>query len=129
MIIKWLINNPVIVGLITILLMYSDWLLTIVQEKERKDYYYKHYQSYPINTIEGNLKLRDAVTKKKWINQKYLIIAILIGIGVPFVIMKFSQEICEIFLGYVWGIFFIVDTQHLSNIIGYKLAVEDSMEC
>jgi len=65
MIIKWLINNPVIVGLITILLMYSDWLLTIVQETERKDYYYKHYQSYPINTIEGNLILRDAVTKKK----------------------------------------------------------------
>jgi hypothetical protein len=34
--------------------MWTDWLLTITQGKKRKLHYNEHYQSYPINTIEGN---------------------------------------------------------------------------
>jgi len=31
----------------------GDWLLTILQERERHLHYAEHYQSYPVNTIEG----------------------------------------------------------------------------
>lgn len=43
--IDWLTNYPIVLGLITFLLMYSDWLLTIMQEKERVKHYSEHYQS------------------------------------------------------------------------------------
>ena len=65
MILKFLMDNPVILGLFIMLLMWSDYLLTLLQEKERKEHYYKHYQSYPINTIEGNPAFIEAVSKLK----------------------------------------------------------------
>ena len=80
--IDWLINNPVICGLITVLLMWSDWLLTIAQEKERQNHYFKHYQSYPVNTIEGNPAFQNIITKKKIINPKHFTAALIIGTGV-----------------------------------------------
>jgi len=54
MIVKFLMNSPVVIGFITMLLMWSDYFLTLLQEKERKEHYSQHYQSYPVNTIEGN---------------------------------------------------------------------------
>jgi glucose uptake protein GlcU len=47
MIINWLTDNPVIIGLTVFLLMLLDRFLTVIQEKERKKYYFKHYESYP----------------------------------------------------------------------------------
>jgi hypothetical protein len=49
MVLKLLMNNPLITRLITMLFMWSDYLLTLVQEKERKEHYSKHYTSYPVN--------------------------------------------------------------------------------
>jgi hypothetical protein len=43
MVLKFLISSPPIIGLVTMLLMWSDYLLTLVQEKERKEHYSKHY--------------------------------------------------------------------------------------
>lgn len=38
MVFKLLMNNPLIIGFITMLLMWSDYFLTLVQEKERKEH-------------------------------------------------------------------------------------------
>jgi len=120
--IDWIINYPVILGLITFLLMYSDWLLTIIQEKERIKHYSEHYQSYPINTIEGSpiLNLQKSVSKRQIINPRHFIIAVAVGLLIAYDIPKESITRRELFLGFVWGLTLIVNTQHLSNLIGYK---------
>jgi hypothetical protein len=38
--INWLIENTIITGIITTLLMWIDWILSLAQEKERKLHYY-----------------------------------------------------------------------------------------
>jgi hypothetical protein len=52
--VDWLVDHPWAAGGVTFLLMRSDWLLTIHQERERKLHYAEHYESYPVNTIEGS---------------------------------------------------------------------------
>ena len=122
MIPKFLIDNPVILGLFIMLLMWSDYLLTLLQEKERKEHYYKHYQSYPVNTIEGNPAFIEAVSKLKIFNPKHFIATLIIGAAVPIALFYIPEIYREIFLGYVLGIFFIVDAQHLNNLIGYRFS-------
>lgn len=118
--ISWLIHHPVIVGIITFFLMWIDWLLTIVQERERKEYYYQHYQSYPVNTIEGNPALQKGVLKRQIVNPKHFIAAIVIGAITGFALTQIPGYLGDVFLGYVWGIFLIVLNQHLSNLLGYR---------
>jgi hypothetical protein len=118
--VEWFIYQPVVSGLITFLLMWSDWLLTIAQEKERAEHYSEHYQSYPANTIEGHPAFQSSVPKRQLINPKHAIAALAIGTVVSIMLLIVPRMWCELLLGYVWGLFVIVDTQHLSNLIGYR---------
>ena len=122
MILRLLMDNPVILGLFIMLLMWSDYLLTLLQEKERKEHYYKHYQSYPVNTIEGNPAFIEAVSKLKIFNPKHFIATLIIGAAVPIALFYIPEIYREIFLGYVLSIFFIVNAQHLNNLIGYRVS-------
>jgi hypothetical protein len=117
--INWLISHPVICGLITSILMWIDWILTIVQERERQNHYFKHYESYPINTIEGNPAFRDSVTKMKIFYPKHFISSLIIGTGVGFAIAVIPEIWRDLFMGYILGIFLIVIAQHINNLIGY----------
>lgn len=117
--IDWLITNPFVFGFITFLLMWIDWLLSIAQEKERKEHYYKHYQSYPVNTIEGSPAFQKGVAMQQLINTKHFIASVVIGIVVSFALVLIPNTFSELFIGYVWGLFIIVITQHLNNLFGY----------
>lgn len=116
---EWLIDNPYVFGLLTFALMQVDWLLTLAQEKERKRHYFKHYQSYPVNTIEGKPSFQDDVTKLKYFNPKRLMVSIIIGIVVAFALIVIPSRFSALFIGYVWGLYLIVCTQHLTNLTGY----------
>ncbi len=120
--INWLIENSIITGVITTILMWLDWILSLAQEKERKLHYYEHYQSYPINTIEGNPILRKDVENLKVINLKQNLIALGMGIFVSIYLTKVSLENGLVFIGFIWGIFLIVNTQHISNLIAYRFS-------
>ena len=116
---EWLIYNPVIFGLITIFLMFVDWGLTIIQENERQEHYFKHYQSYPINTIEGSPAFQRAVEKRRLLNPKHFIASVIIGTAVSFALILIPRGFSALFIGYIWGLFIIVCTQHLNNLFGY----------
>ena len=120
MVLKFLINNPLIIGLITMFLMWSDYLLTLVQEKERREHYSKHYKSYPVNTIEGNPAIQESVSKLKIFNLRHFTATIIAGIGLPVALLLMPNLLQEIFLGFIWGMLLIVDTQHLTNVLGYR---------
>ena len=122
MAVKFLINNPVIIGLITMLLMWSDYLLTLMQEKERKEHYSKHYQSYPVNTIEGNPAIQEAVAKLKIFNPRHFTATIIAGIGLPVALLFIPNPLHKLFLGFIWGMLLIVNTQHLTNVLGYRVS-------
>jgi len=117
--IEWLIKNPFVFGFITFLLMWIDWLLTIAQEKERKEHYFKHYQSYPINTIEGSPAFQSGVANQQLINKKHFIASVIIGTAVSFALMLIPGDFSVLFIGYVWGLYIIVITQHMNNLFGY----------
>jgi len=120
--INWLIEKSILTGSITTLLMWLDWLLTLAQEKERKLHYYKHYQSYPINTIEGNYIVRKDIEKLKFFNTKHILAAIGLGIFISIYLNKIPLQGGIFFIGFIWGLFLIVITQHISNLISYKLS-------
>jgi hypothetical protein len=120
MIINWNQISPIVVGLVTLLLMWSDWFLTTLQERERSSHYAEHYQSYPVNTIEGNPMLQSAVRKARFFEARHIIIAIALSGVVAYVVSILGDLYQELFLGYVWGLFLIVDSTHLGNLIGYK---------
>jgi hypothetical protein len=117
--VEWFIYHPIVSGFMTFLLMWSDWLLTIAQEKERVEHYSEHYQSYPTNTIEGHPAFQSSVPKRQLISPKHFMAALVIGTVVSIMLMIIPRMWCELLLGYVWGLFVIVDTQHISNLIGY----------
>jgi hypothetical protein len=117
--IEWMISNPYVFGIITFVLMQIDWFLTLSQEKERKEHYFKHYQSYPINTIEGSPAFQDSIANLKYLNPKHLIASVVIGIIVTFTLILIPPRFCALFIGYVWGMYLIVCTQHLTNLTGY----------
>ena len=109
-----------IVGLITFGLMWGDWFLTTLQERERSRHYAEHYQSYPINTIEGNPLLQSSVKKARLIEVRHILIAAVLSAAVAFAVTIFQAPYRELFLGYVWGLFLIVGHTHLGNLIGYR---------
>lgn len=120
MVLKFLMNNPFIIGFITMLLMWSDYLLTLVQEKERKEHYSKHYKSYPVNTIEGNPAIQESISKLKIFNLRHFTATIIAGVGLPAALLFLPNQLQEFFLGFIWGMLLIVDTQHLTNVLGYR---------
>jgi hypothetical protein len=122
MVIKFLMDSPVIIGIITMLLMLSDYFLTLAQEKERREHYSQHYASYPVNTIEGNPALQKSVAELKLFNIRHLIATLIIGSGIPVALLYIPVTFHEILLGYIWGIFLIVIMQHLSNFLGYRIS-------
>lgn len=120
MIVEWIVERSWLVGVVTFFLMWSDWLLTILQERERQLHYFEHYESYPINTIEGHPLFQKAVTKKRIFEPRHIIPALILSIVVAFSLIWIPLIFRPILVGYVWGLFLIVDTTHLSNLIGYR---------
>ena len=118
--INWFAIHPWATGIVTFFLMWSDWLLTILQEREQRAHYSEHYQSYPINTIEGNPLYQSSVKAAQIVNPKHLIIALILSILTTYALVWIPQYWHAAFIGYVWGLFLIVNTTHLGNLIGYR---------
>ena len=74
--IEWFVVHPWLTGVATFFLMWGDWLLTILQERERHLHYGDHYQSYPINTIEGSPLYQSSVKARRIAEPKHLIPAL-----------------------------------------------------
>ena len=118
--VEWFATHYWAAGVVTFLLMWSDWLLTIMQERERQLHYAEHYQSYPINTIEGNPLYQSAVKTRRIFEPRHLIPALIISILVPYALVWIPQILHTAFIGYIWGLFLIVITTHIGNLIGYR---------
>ena len=120
MTVDWQTISPVIVGVVTVLLMWLDWLLTTLQEREMVRHYAAHYQSYPVDTVEGNPLLQQSVKRVRVVEPRHIVVAIVLGIAVGYVSTILEGASRELFIGYVWGLFLIVGTTHLSNLAGYR---------
>ena len=118
--IEWLSSHPLIAGVVTFLLAWVDWLLTILQERERQLHYADHYQSYPVNTIEGNQRYQSTVNAKRIVEPRHLIPALIMTVIVTAGLIWVPQNLRPLLLGYVWGLYLIVDTTHLGNLLGYR---------
>jgi hypothetical protein len=118
--IDWFSSNPLIAGVVTFVLAWIDWSLTILQERERQLHYAEHYESYPINTIEGNSRFQSTVTAKRLFEPRHLILALVMTVVVTAALVWCPQDFRAVLLGYVWGLYLIVSTTHLGNLIGYK---------
>ncbi|HSN94079.1 MAG TPA: hypothetical protein VLR89_03340, partial [Anaerolineaceae bacterium] len=79
-----------------------------------------HYQSYPINTIEGSPLYQSSVKARRIAEPKHILPALILSVLVAFALVWIPQNFQVAFIGYVWGLFLIVDTTHLGNIIGYR---------
>jgi len=75
----------VIVGLVTVFLMWLDWLLTTFQQREILDPYAAHYQSDPVDTVEGNPLLQGSIKRARVVDPRHLSVAIVLGLAVGFV--------------------------------------------
>ena len=118
--IAWLASHPFIAGAITFLLAWVDWWLTILQERERQLHYADHYQSYPVDTIEGNQRYQSAVNAKHVVEPRHLIPAFVMAVIVTLGILFVPEDFRPLLLGYVWGLYLIVSTTHLGNLLGYR---------
>jgi len=118
--IEWFVIHPWLTGVATFFMMWGDWLLTILQERERILHYAEHYQSYPINTIEGSPLYQSSVKARRIAEPKHLIPALILSVVVAYALVWIPQNFKVAFIGYVWGLFLIVDTTHLGNLIGYR---------
>jgi hypothetical protein len=118
--IDWFSSYPWITGVVTFLLALGDWLLTILQERERQLHYAEHYQSYPVNTIEGNPKLQSTVRARRFAEPRHLIPALVMSVIVTLALVWIPEGYRALLIGYVWGLYLIVDTTHLGNLLGYR---------
>lgn len=118
--IDWLSSHPLIAGVVTFLLAWVDWLLTILQERERQLHYTDHYQSYPVNTIEGNQRYQSTVNAKRIVEPRHLVPALVMTIIVTVALVWVPENFRPLLLGYVWGLYLIVSTTHLGNLLGYR---------
>jgi hypothetical protein len=118
--IDWFVVRPWIAGVVTYFFMWSDWLLTILQERERQLHYAEHYESYPVNTIEGSPIYQKAVTTKRIVEPRHLIPAVILSVVVAFALAWIPELYRAVLLGYVWGLYMIVDTTHIGNLLGYR---------
>jgi hypothetical protein len=118
--IDWLVEYPWATAPVTFLLMWSDWLLTVLQERERQQHYAEHYESYPVNTIEGSPMFQHAVTAKRIAEPRHLIPALVVTAIVSFTLGWIPGNYRVLMIGYVWGLYMIVDTTHIGNLLGYR---------
>jgi hypothetical protein len=118
--VEWFVDHPWIAGAVTYFLMWSDWLLTILQERERQLHYAEHYESYPVNTIEGSPLYQKAVTIRRIAEPRHLIPALILSVIVAFMLGWIPDPFRVILIGYVWGLYLIVDTTHFGNLLGYR---------
>jgi len=118
--IDWFADHPWATGVATFFLAWSDWLLTILQERERQLHYAEHYESYPLNTIEGNPLYQKAVTARRIVDLRHLIPVLILSAIVAFALVWIPVEFRAMLIGYVWGLYLIVDTTHLGNLLGYR---------
>lgn len=125
---EWFVFHPWTTGVVTFFLMWSDWLLTVLQERERHLHYAEHYQSYPLNTIEGNPMVQSTINKlyestgkvRRIAEPKHLIPALILSALVAIALVWMPQDFRVVLIGYVWGLYLIVDTTHLGNFLGYR---------
>jgi len=120
--VEWIVDHPWAAGFATFFLMWSDWILTILQERERQLHYAEHYESYPVNTIEGSPIYQKAVEKRRIVNPRHLIPAVILSVMVAFLLGWIPENFRIVLIGYVWGLYLIVDTTHLGNLLGYRAA-------
>lgn len=120
--IEWFAVQPWVTGIVTFLLMWSDWLLTIGQERERQLHYSEHYESYPINTIEGNPLYQKAVLARRIVDPRHIVPAAILSVVVALGLVWIPEEFRVLLIGYVWGLYLIVITTHLGNLLGYRAA-------
>ncbi len=120
--IEWFAAQPWVTGVVTFLLMWTDWLLTIGQERERQLHYSEHYESYPINTIEGNPLYQKAVLARRVIDRRHIVPAAILSVIVALSLVWIPEGFRVLLIGYVWGLYFIVITTHLGNLLGYRAA-------
>ena len=118
--VEWFVDHPWVTGVVTFFLMWSDWLLTILQERERQLHYAEHYESYPVNTIEGNPLFQKVVKAKRIAEPKHLIPALILSTLVATALIWIPRDFRAVLIGYVWGLCLIVDTTHLGNLLGYR---------
>ena len=118
--VTWLVDHSWIIGVVTFFLMWSDWLLTILQERERHLHYAEHYESYPVNTIEGHPLFQKVITARRIAEPRHLIPALILSVIVAFALIWIPEEYRVLLIGYVWGLYLIVDTTHLGNLLGYR---------
>ncbi len=118
--VEWFVDHPWTTGVVTFFLMWSDWLLTILQERERQLHYAEHYESYPVNTIEGSPLYQKVVTAKRIAEPRQLIPALILSVIVAVSLIWIPQNFRALLIGYVWGLYLIVDTTHFGNLLGYR---------
>jgi hypothetical protein len=97
--------------------MLGDWILTVLQERERRFHYGEHYQSYLINTIEGHHRLRAAVERRRLIEPRHIFPALVLSAVSSYALYWIPRIYHAVFIGYVWGLFLIVITTHIGNLI------------
>lgn len=118
--VEWFAGHPWLTGVVTFFLMWSDWLLTILQERERQLHYAEHYESYPVDTIEGSPLYQQVVMAKRIAEPRHLIPALVLSVIVAFSLTWIPQSLRALLIGYVWGLYLIVDTTHIGNLLGYR---------
>jgi len=120
--IEWFAVQPWVTGVVTFFLMWTDWLLTISQERERQRHYSEHYESYPINTIEGSPLYQKAVLARRIVDRRHIVPAAILSVIVALSLVWIPEGFRVLLIGYVWGLYFIVITTHLGNLFGYRAA-------
>jgi hypothetical protein len=118
--IEWFAAQPWVTGVVTFFLMWSDWLLTISQERERQLHYSEHYESYPTNTIEGSPLFQKAVLSRRIVDPRHIVPAAILSLIVALALVWIPESFRIPLIGYVWGLYFIVITTHLGNLLGYR---------
>ncbi len=118
--VEWFAVQPWPTGIVTFFLMWADWVLTVFQERERQLHYSEHYESYPINTIEGNPLYQKAVVARRIVDRRHMIPAVVLSVIVALSLVWIPEGFRVLLIGYVWGLYFIVITTHLGNLLGYK---------
>jgi len=118
--VEWFVDHPWTTGVVTFFLTWSDWVLTILQERERQLHYAEHYESYPVNTIEGNPLYQKVVTARRVAEPRHLIPALILSVIVAVALIWIPRDFRVLLIGYVWGLYLIVDTTHFGNFLGYR---------
>jgi hypothetical protein len=119
---EWFAAQPWVTGIVTFFLMWGDWLLTISQERERQLHYSAHYESYPTNTIEGNPLYQKAVSAQRIVDWRHIVPAVILSVIVALSLVWIPERFRVLLIGYVWGLYFIVITTHVGNLLGYRAA-------